>query len=180
MRVALAGGIVVALLQQGTAAAPLLAAGGAIDRVGIVTETVANTYTPGGANPAPNTFVTLPGAVITLDVPPGQSRLFVAQYTAESACYSAAGAGGNFCQVRILIGGVEGNPAAGADFAFNSNDNGTETAGSWESLTVTRSRRISNTTSAPLAVSIVVQRTTTSVATSLRLDDSHLTVLRAQ
>jgi hypothetical protein len=172
------GTLIVALLQTSTSAAPIAAGAGAIDRTVVVTETAANAYTPGGANPAPNTFVALPGAAITLDVPPNSSRLFVVQYTAESACSSGAGAGPQWCSVRILIGGVEGNPAAGADFAFDSADNGAESPSSWESHTVARSRRISNTGAAPIAVPIVVQRTTTSVATTLRLDDWHLTIHR--
>lgn len=43
-----------------------------------------------------------------------------------------------------------------------------------------RWRRIANTGTTPLAVQIVMQRTTTDLATSLRLDDWQLTVLRSQ
>jgi len=183
--------VVASLLAGGTAApqsaepeeavvpqVPILTAGGSVDRVAVLTETAANIYTPGGANPPPGTFVTLPGAVINTDVPPNSTRLFVVQFSAESACYSPGSVGGNFCQVRILIGGVEGNPVAGPDFAFDSTDLGDDTGASWESHAMQRSRRIGNTSAAFLPVQIVVQRTTTSTGTTLRLDDWHLTMFR--
>lgn len=174
-----AAAIIVTLLQGGTEAAPIVAGGGAIDRIAVVSETVPDMYTPGGANPAPNTFVDLPGAAVTLDVPPGTSRLFIVTYSAESACYGGAAGAANFCQVRVMIGGVEGNPAAGTDFAFDSTNIGGETFASWESHSAQRWRRIFNQGSTPLAVPIVVQRTTTSTATTIRLDDWQLTVLRS-
>lgn len=176
---ATAATLILTLLQSGTEAAPpVVGGGGPIDRVAVVSETVSNIFMPGGVNPPAGVFVNLPGAAVTMDVPPGTSRLFVATYSAESACYG--GPAGAYCPVRILIGGVEGNPMSGADFAFDSTDGGVETNQSWESHSMQRWRRIANTGTTPLAVQIVVQRTTTNLATSLRLDDWQLTVLRSQ
>src|SRR5262245_28175797 len=150
---------------------------GPVDQVGTTSGTGANTYTPGGANPAPNVFADLPGATVTMDVPPGATRVFLATFSAESVCYGAAA---GWCSARILIGGVEGAPAAGADFSFDSNDAGTANSSSWEARSMQRYRRITNTGSVPLAVPIVVQRTTTNVGVTLRVDDWALSVLRTQ
>jgi hypothetical protein len=166
---------IVLTVLGGTAAAQ-----GPVDAVGLASSTVLNQYTPGGANPAPNVFVSLPGAVVNMVVPPGATRLFLATYSAESACYGGPAAAANWCPVRILIGGVEGAPASGADFAFDSNDNGAASIATWESHSMQRFRRITNTASVPLAVPIIVQRTTTNVGTTLRLDDWTLSVLRSQ
>jgi len=62
----------------------------------------------------------------------------------------------------------------GNDFAFDSNDNGTETGTSLESHAVERSAVLGGGTHV-----VQVQWRTTDVATTLRLDDWHLTVERA-
>ena len=163
------------LFQGGPEAAPIFVAGGGVERVVTISETVANIYTPGGANPAPGTFVNLPGAAVTLSVPPNSSRLFVVTFSAESACYDT-GAAASWCPVRILIGGVEGNPAAGTDFAFDGANAGVDDAASWEGHSMQRSRRVVNSGTTALAVPIVVQRTTNAATTTLRLDDWHVTI----
>jgi hypothetical protein len=156
-------------------AAPVPASGGAIDQVRLVTENVQAVLTP----PVANTFANVPGAATTMPIPPNTTRLIIAQFTAESACYGGPAGSSPWCSVRILIGGAEGNPVAGVDFAFDSSDSLDEGVPSWESHTVTRSLRVRNTTTAPINVSIVVQWANTTTTTSLRLDDWHLTVFRA-
>jgi hypothetical protein len=58
------------------------------------------------------------------------------RFSAESACF---GSSSGWCSVRILVDGLEAAPAAGADFAFDSNDGGSEGSTSWESHSVDRS-----------------------------------------
>ena len=91
--------------------------------------------------------------------------LIVATFSAESNC---TGAAGSWCAVRILIGGVEGEPASNTDFAFDS------TGDDWESHSVTRSRIVG-----PGTHTIQVQAARVSGATALMLDDWHLTVMRS-
>jgi hypothetical protein len=155
----------------------IAAAFGPVDQSAFASGTTSDTYAPGGANPAPSVFDDLPGAVVTMDVPPGATRIFLATFSAEAACF---GTPAGWCQARILIGGVEALPAAGVDFAFDSNDAGTANSASWEARSMQRYRRITNTSSVPMPVPIVVQRTTTDVGISLRTDDWALTVLRVE
>lgn len=74
------------------------------------------------------TFVNVPGAVSAVTIPPGQRALVKAQYDAESQCIEAD-TDGNWCSIRIGIGGVEGNPASGIDFAFDSTNRGVTSKG---------------------------------------------------
>lgn len=67
------------------------------------------------------TFVDVPGAVTSLNIPTGRKGLIHANFSAESACY---GPDTQNCSVRILIGGIEANPASGDDFAFDTNRGG--------------------------------------------------------
>lgn len=53
-----------------------------------------------------------------------------ARFTTESACYGTSG----WCSVRIVIDGIEAEPAVGTDFAFNS----LGSSSGWESLSVER------------------------------------------
>jgi hypothetical protein len=63
-------------------------------------------------------YATVPGATTTVTVPQGQRALILARFSAESNCVD--GDPGEYCSVRIRIGNVEGLPAAGTDFAFDS------------------------------------------------------------
>jgi hypothetical protein len=145
-------------------------------QVAVDSSTVADVYSD-------TEWANLPGAVIWATVPPGSYRLFLATFSAESACY---GGPAGWCSVRIRIGDdydldldeEEGFPISGADFAFDSNDGGTAGFGTWESHSMQRYRRISNPDSAAtLWVPITVQRRTTDTTTSLRLDDWTLSVV---
>jgi hypothetical protein len=120
-------------------------------------------------------WVDLPGAIAPDSVPASPSStgstLFLATYTAESACSGGTG----YCRVRILVGGQEAEPAVGGDFAFDSSNGGQETSASWESHAMQRSFCIAND-GAPHDATTRVQYSTTDPATTLRLDDWHLTV----
>jgi hypothetical protein len=136
-----------------------------------------NVYTPGvGGNPGPNVWVTLPGAVVNIVVPAGQQRLLLATYSAESSCFQSGAAVPSSCPVRILFNGVPGAPTSGLDFAFDSNASGTAIPTALESHSMQRYKTFI-AGEQPLVVSVVVQRTTTDVNTSFRLDDWTLSVL---
>jgi S-layer homology domain len=86
-------------------------------------------------------WVQLPGASVEFSVPVDMTGTLLATFSAESACYGAAG----FCRARVMVddpatgapGPVELGPEAGG-FAFDSTDNGTETSWSWESHSMQR------------------------------------------
>ena len=159
-RAALAAAALSVTLLAGTAAAqgPFVDSG-----------TVANTY----SGPI---WADLPGAQVWADVPPGTSKLILATFSAESACY---GTPAGWCSVRILFNGIEGAPASGTDFAFDSNDAGTANASSWESHSMQRYRWVYNPSlDTTLWVPITEQRYTTDDAIYFRLDDWTLTAIR--
>lgn len=134
---------------------------------------VAKSGTPrvlAGATTRPRTFVDLPGARAALTLPADVDRmLLLVRFSAESSC--SAGAGAEYCPVRVVVDGMEAQPAAGLDFAFDSTDAGSETASSWESHAMERT-----TTVGPGAHTVHVQWAVTSAATTFRLDDWVLAV----
>ena len=77
---------------------------------------------------ASTSYVAIPGAQVTMNVPAGKEKYFLATFTTESRCTGTSG----WCTVRILIDGVEMSPAVGTDFAFDTPGN------SYRSLSVTR------------------------------------------
>ena len=133
-------------------------------RVVAVRETVATTTSS-------TVWVNVPGATATFTVPPLMLDVFLARFTAESACYGATG----WCSVRILLNGVEMAPAAASDFAFDSSDGNTETAASWESHAIERSQTYQTSTLA-IPVTLQVQYMVTNPAMTFRLDDWHFAV----
>jgi hypothetical protein len=84
----------------------------------------------------PTKWVEVPGAVTSITVPDTQQAFMLARFSAESACYGRVK---GWCSVRILVGGAEANPITGTNFAFDSNDEATETASSWEAHSMDRS-----------------------------------------
>jgi len=116
-------------------------------------------------------WVNVPGATATFTVPALRKDLFIAQFTAESVCWGAGG----YCPVRILLNGVEMDPASGTDFAFDSTDAGTANSSSWESHSVERSRAYQGSF-IPVTVTVQVQYMVTSAGANFRLDDWHFTV----
>lgn len=95
-----------------------------ITRVSVVSET-----TPTG-NTATD-WTDLPGASATIRVP--DLSLIIARFSAVADC---GGAEGTFCFVRILIGGVEGDPALGSSSIFMH----PRPSGSYETHSIERSR----------------------------------------
>jgi len=149
--------------------------GGTINQVVVVTET--NQFLTSST-----AFVGVTGALGQVSIPAGQRALVKVQYDAESECFEAD-TDPNYCSTRILIGGVEGNPASGLDFAFDSTNRGRELDGSWEGHSMTRVRCIANTTTSSMMVLVAVQAAVTNQfgdATKpvFRLDDWELDIYR--
>ncbi len=67
---------------------------------------------------ASSTWVDLPGASTTVTVPPAQQWIVLARFGASSGC--AGGYVPSWCTVRILVGGVEADPAVGTSFVWES------------------------------------------------------------
>jgi hypothetical protein len=112
--------------EQGGAIAPaavLSHAAGAQESVRVVNDIADHTTTA-------TNWTTLPNASTTVLIPANHWDLFIVRFFGESACFG--GVGNQFCKVRILIDGVEANPVVGAEFAFDSTDNGAESQFSWE------------------------------------------------
>jgi hypothetical protein len=83
---------------------------------------------------------------------------------------------GDWCQAKILIGGVEANPKADVDasvFALDSNDSA-DGANSWEGHQFARSRVVSNTGARTKLVPVVVKVLVTSGSLTFWVDDFQL------
>jgi hypothetical protein len=97
------------LVGQGALAslreAPMTTSGGPITRVVVVTDTESQGVQTQG-------FSDVPGPTATITVPPRTQSLLLARFVGEVRCAAGGGPG---CSFRILIGGVEGNPASGLD-----------------------------------------------------------------
>lgn len=137
-------------------------------------------------------FVNLPGAgpdgKAYVPVPPFSTALINVQFGAESRCSETAGIGEqNWCETRILIGGVEADPAASSlpphTYAFDGTDNGNNTFASWESHSMDRHRCVRNTTGQWVRIPVQVQWKVTNhnggAAPSFWLDDWSLVMERA-
>jgi hypothetical protein len=158
-RVAIVAVAAVALLLGGGTAAVAVATsktGTSVSRVSITTETDAVVYTGG-------TYQTVGSGSIFA----GAGTIVLATFSAESACYAGVG----WCSVRILIDGIESDPASGTDFAFDSTDLGHETFGSWESHSMQRTRAVAFTGTH----AVVVQIVHVGAGVTSRLDDWTLT-----
>jgi hypothetical protein len=81
----------------------------------------------------------LPGATTTIAVPAGTTATVDARFTAQSACYTVevVVAEGS-CSVRILVDGVEAQPAAGLDFVFDTAIDGIPSPTDWEAKAIER------------------------------------------
>jgi hypothetical protein len=117
------------------------------------------------------TYVNVPGASQKISVPNGQHALILARFSAESYCFGTSVAG-NYCSVRIMIGGSEGAPATGFDFAFDTLGDANDW---WESHSIDRSRVVG-----PGTWTVRVQYGVTDANTDFRLDDWSLTVERSR
>jgi hypothetical protein len=138
---------------------------------GGVTE-VGGTKAVAGASPtttSSTSYVDVPGATLNITVPAGQTMLVTATFAAESSC--SGGAAGNWCSMKIVIGGSDGTPDSDGDFAYDSNDG--ETAASWESHSFSRFRTLGAGN-----YTVTAQQLVTNASTVLRLDDWTLIVER--
>jgi hypothetical protein len=150
------------------ALALVVGAGGNDIRVDVRSETV-----PSASNAV--VFVDVPGANVVVNVPAGQSRLFVARFAGESQCVGAAAAPAAWCSLQIIASTAAGapipfDPAAGLDYAFDSNPLGAADD-QWEGNAMERSKRLRAGT-----YRIRVQRAVTNNQTFFRLDDWHFSV----
>jgi len=117
-------------------------------------------------------FLDLPGASATISVPGPGNALVLARFSAESACYQSGGGGANWCSVRILVDGVEMDPASGFDFRFDTTDD--RPVASRESHSMDRSLVIG-----PGTHTVVVQWGVAFTGAEFWLDDWSLTIERA-
>jgi hypothetical protein len=108
------------------------------------------------------TFVDVPSTLTTIFVPAQTTVLVSVDYNAEAACYGGGAGNPNWCELMVMIGGVEGSPQAsttslGDTYAFASTDNGAATSSSWGGHALSRHRCVRNASNAPLAVPVSVQ-----------------------
>ncbi len=93
-------------------------------------------------------FVPLPGAKTRIVVPAGKDVLVNVAFTAESRCDEPGSVAPDWCEMRILVDGVEAAPQASSfppdTYAFDSTDMGTETIASWESHAMDRHKCVFN------------------------------------
>jgi hypothetical protein len=130
------------------------------------------------------TFADVPGTLTTIFVPAGSAVLVSVDYNAEAACYGGGLNNPNWCELMVMIGGVEGSPQAsttslGDTYAFASTDNGAASVDSWRGHALSRHRCIRNTSTAPLAVPVSVQWKILqfgAATSSFWLDDSAMVV----
>ncbi|MAR91656.1 MAG: hypothetical protein CML06_12350 [Pseudomonadales bacterium] len=96
-------------------------------------------------------FITVPGARSKVVIPPGKNVLVNLAFTAESRCNEPGSSAPDWCEVRILVDGVEASPQAssfGPDtYAFDSTDAGSESVSSWESHAMDRHHCVYNSQS---------------------------------
>jgi hypothetical protein len=151
----------------------------------VLTEDNAITLNPGPIDAGGfSDYVNLPGAgpgTGAIGVVNGPATLINVRFTAESQCANG-GADFGWCGVRILVNGIEAQPAP-ADYAFDSTNNGGDGTGSWEGHAMDRHLCVRNPspTGAPFAVPVQVQwrvfagidQTT---VPEFRLDDWSLTI----
>ncbi|RLT92184.1 hypothetical protein [Ketobacter sp.] len=96
-------------------------------------------------------FVTLPGSKSRVVIPAGKDALVNLSFSAESRCNEPGSAAPDWCEVRILVDGVEASPQASSfapdTYAFDSTDGGTESDASWESHAMDRHHCVFNSDS---------------------------------
>jgi hypothetical protein len=121
----------------------------------VITNTSVNTTSA-------TTFADVPSTLTTIFVPAQTTVLVSVDYNAEAACYGGGAGNPNWCELMVMIGGVEGSPQAsttslGDTYAFASTDNGAASADSWRGHALSRHRCVRNASNAPLAVPVSVQ-----------------------
>ena len=121
---------------------PTTVAGGTVSQTKFIYDTANSTV---GSS---TTWTALPGMSVTVNITGTTSKFgkfVLVTFGAESACYGGEAGQPDWCKIRIVAGNKQFNPGAGEtdDFAFDSTDNGSETAASWESHQVTRGAYLS-------------------------------------
>jgi len=115
-------------------------------------------------------WVDVPGTSTTIHL--DHKALILARFSGESSCNDnpVGSSNAGFCQVRIMIGGMEAQPAVGTNFDWDENLAGTGAA-PHHAASMDRSRGV-------LAgdVPVVVQYRTSNARTSIGLDDYSLTI----
>jgi hypothetical protein len=108
----LAGVAVLALasVAVATIAARREVSGGGVTRVTVVTEST-------GQHVGDTTWQDLPGASTSINVSGATPALILARFSGVTNC---VGGGGTRCLIRILVGGVEAEPALGDNSIFDS------------------------------------------------------------
>ena len=148
----------------------------------VLTEDAASTLVPGPlAGDGFSAYLNVPGAGPangSVAVVAGQASLINVRFTAESQC-AGGGDEPGWCGVRILVDGVEAQPAP-ADFAFDSTNNGADGLTSWEGHAMERHLCVANPTGAVRTVPVQVQwrvfAGADGVAPQFRLDDWSLAI----
>lgn len=134
-------------------------------------------------------FETVPGARSRIVVPAGTDVLVNLAFTAESRCNEPGSMAPNWCEVQMLVDGVEASPQASSfppdTYAFDSTDNGSETNSSWESHAMDRHRCIINSNSTvakvvPVEVQWKVTNFDGGAAPAFWLDDWSFTIQLAK
>lgn len=127
-------------------------------------------------------FVAVPGGSTRVRVPANTTVLISATLDGETRC-SGGGSEFNWCEMRIRIGSLEGNPRAstyGPDtFTFDSTDGGREGVGSWEARAMSRHQCFTNATASPVDVLVQLHWRVTAfggLAPEFWLDDTALTI----
>ncbi len=93
-------------------------------------------------------FIPIPGAKTVVYVKSGMDVLVNVAFTAESRCSELNSNTSNWCEVAILVDGVEAAPAASSfqpdTYTFNNTNTNNEGRGSWESHAMDRHRCVFN------------------------------------
>ena len=148
----------------------------------VVTQDAFTNLAPGPIGPDFfSQYVDLPGAS-SVAVVAGTGALVNVHFSAESQC-ALGGSDFGWCGVRILVDGVEAQPAP-ADYAFDSTNNGAEGTGSWEGHAMDRHHCIRNPAGAVTTVPVQVQwrvfaGVDPTTIPQFRLDDWSLTISSA-
>lgn len=151
----------------------------------VITNTSVQTINTSAASST--TFADVPNTLTTIFVPPQSTVLVSVDYNAEAACYGGGASNPNWCELMVMIGGVEGSPQAsttslGDTYSFASTDNGAASIASWRGHALSRHRCVRNASNAPLPVAVSVQwkiinfSPAAAPSTTFWLDDSAMVV----
>jgi hypothetical protein len=134
---------------------------------------------------APTTTSSTTGITLTVASVPvaaGRTALINVKWAGETSC-AGGGAEGNWCWMRVTVGGVEAHPQAGTEFAIDSTDGGTARSDDWEGHLIERHRCVRNgstsTVNIPVTVLMGVTNRGGGTAPTFRADDWALDIQRA-